>query len=156
MSRRKEIYKGMDDYIGFLRKKESPEDSGSIFSIFKKKKKKEKIEPRPEFSEVTDLDVKEEEKMEEVPEEVQEEEKIGFLSFVTNLFKSKEKEESEDIPEETVKVELYKTQVEDDAKKALQIADSLIKKIPNFELRKFTQSNDYEFYESVMKKYGLR
>lgn len=150
--RRKEIYKEMDDFIGFLRKSESPER----FSIFKKKKKKEKIEPKPEFTEIPVEEAKIEPELEE---ETKEEKKIGFLSFMANLFKrerEKEEEELEDLPEESVKLELYKTQMQDDAKKALKIADKLIKKIPNFELRKFTQSEDYEVYESVMKKYGLR
>ena len=46
--------------------------------------------------------------------------------------------------------------MEDDTRKALQIADEMMGKIPNFELRKFMQSKDYEVYENVMKKYGLK
>jgi len=158
--RRKEIYSEMDSYISFLRKNEAEDSRFSIFG----KRKKEKIEPKPEFSEVMEevKEIKEaKSETENIPEELrqelgdEEEKKIGFLSFVTNLFKRKEEEDSLE-EENFTKIELYKTQMEDDTRKALQIADEMMGKIPNFELRKFMQSKDYEVYENVMKKYGLK
>ena len=159
--RRKEIYKEVDESIKIVRKRES---SDSMFSIFGKKKK-ERIKPKPEFNEeeVKEERIKELSQENEAAEDLKEEineERPGFLSFMTNIFKKKEGKEETDMSEEesgeAVKVELYKAQMEGDARKALIIADSLIKKIPNFELRKFMQSKEYEVYESVMRKYKLR
>lgn len=166
--RREEIYDGVEDYIKFARKKESV----GRFSIFKKK---DKIEPKPEFndepieekesqmpseekeSQITEeIKQEAEEAMDEETEEMEEEKKIGFLSFMTNIFNRKKKKEEEEEQEKSVRVELYKSRMDEDAKRALKIADEMIKKVPNFELRKFMKSDEYELYESVMKKYGLK
>src|SRR3989344_5798056 len=97
--RRKEIYKEVDESIKIVRKRES---SDSMFSIFGKKKK-ERIEPKPEFNEeeVKEEGIKElsqENETEGIEEDLKEEineERPGFLSFMTNIFKKGGKEETD-------------------------------------------------------------
>ena len=153
MSRRTEIYKEIDDYIVYLRRKESSESKFSFFKIKKRKVRSELSESIQESEPIQETEESQTEQIDEIQQETQifEDDKKGIISFVTNLFKKEEKDPDKD----AVKLELYKTEMEQDAKKALQIADGLIKKIPNFELSKFMNSDEYEYYESVMRNYKL-
>ena len=151
---RQEFHKDLDRYIKVKRKKEAE----PLFSSLFKRRKKEKIEPKPEFTEPIAAEL-----VTNIPEEIEEDlpqdnlkeepEKKTFVSMMAGLFKKKG---LEDEKEDFTKIELYKPQIDKDIKNALLIADFMMQKVPNFELRKFMQSKEYEIYESIMKRYGLR
>lgn len=156
---KQEFHKDLDKYIKVKRKKEAGPFFSSIF-----KKRKEKIEPKPEFSEpvsnvVSNAELPKEEVNDDIDEDLpqdelkKEPEKKTFASLMAGLFKKKEMEEEK---EDFTKIELYKPQMDKDVKNVLLIADFMIQKVPNFELRKFMQSKEYELYISIMKKYGLK
>jgi len=141
----------MDSYISrrteydkIKRPKNDPEDV-----VPEKKKKGSIISKVVDIVSGDDVSGKGEENYsdDEFEEEYEEaEEKGGFFSGIKKWFSS----DVEEVVEEE-----YEPELPEDLKDILRIQNKWLKKLPAKEMKLFKESQDYQVYKDVLKRYGL-
>ena len=89
--------------------------------------------------------------------EIEYEEPIIKENFIIRLFKKIFHPKKKDIeePEEEPEIKTYSSEMEEDVVKVLNIVNSLFKKLPENVKQDFRNSEDFEVYANVLKKYHI-
>lgn len=125
----------------------------SFFTDIFKTEPKEEIGPEKGIEEAEELeeDYKELEEMEENVEELEdeiEEKKESIFRRLFDIFKTEPKEEIiEEVQDEYT--------LNEDVKDALKILTGWLKQLPPEKLKRFKESEDFEKYKEILKKYNL-
>jgi len=79
-------------------------------------------------------------------------------NFISKLFKKifcfRKKEEPEE-PEKELEIKTYNSEMDEDVVKVLNIVNELFKKLPQNVKYQFKNSEDFEIYSDVLKKYHI-
>ncbi len=76
-----------------------------------------------------------------------------IIRFFKNIFHPKKKDIEE--PEEEPEIKTYSSEMEEDVVKVLNIVNFLFKKLPQNVKHDFRNSEDFEVYANVLKKYRI-
>ncbi len=78
-------------------------------------------------------------------------------NFIIRLFKRIFHPKKKDIeePEKEPEIKTYSSEMDDDVVKVLNIVNSLFKKLPQNVKQEFRNSEDFEIYSNVLKKYRI-
>ncbi|MCG2711656.1 MAG: hypothetical protein L6416_04950 [Candidatus Omnitrophica bacterium] len=122
-----------------------------LFKLFSAKPKKIFEEEKIVFEEPEEESKTETEYEEPIVEDMKE-------SFISKLFKKifcfRKKEKPEE-PEKEPEIKTYDGEMEEDVVKVLNIVNSLFKKLPENVKQDFRNSDDFEVYANVLKKYRI-
>ena len=138
---------------------EVKEEKNSFWSFltqaFRTKNRTDEISPE-DLEEMEDLKEEKEEleeeylELEEIEDEI-EEKKESIFKKISNIFMAREKEACEEVIEEIA--EQYT--LNEDVKDAFKILTLWIQKLPPLELKNFKESEDFQKYKEVLKKYNM-
>ena len=122
-----------------------------LFKLFSAKPKKNFEEEKIVFEEPEEEPKTETEYDEPIVKKMKE-------NFISKLFKKifcfRKKEEPEE-PEKELEIKTYNSEMDEDVVKVLNIVNELFKKLPQNVKYQFKNSEDFEIYSDVLKKYHI-
>jgi len=132
------------------------EKKGFFAKLFKLFSAKPKSEMPKEVEIISEKPAEEFEKPKtEYEEPIVKEMKENFISRLVKkiiCFRKKEKHEE---PEKEPEIKTYNSEMDEDVVKVLNIVNSLFKKLPQNVKYEFKNSEDFEVYSNVLKKYHI-